>query len=89
MKNSLQMIEKSIRKGVNVKGVFFWTLVDNFEWAEGFKPRFGLVYNKFLIQEIIFKKSAFRLQKFLKNCLNNHEKRLNDSCQLRGEDKKK
>lgn len=66
IKKTLLQVDKAIKKGINIQGVFFWTLVDNFEWAEGFKPRFGLVYNNFVTQKRTLKKSAYWLQSFLK-----------------------
>ncbi|GAH00570.1 unnamed protein product, partial [marine sediment metagenome] len=43
IKNHLKWIHKAIEEGVDVRGYFHWALIDFFEWAWGFKPRFGLV----------------------------------------------
>lgn len=37
-------VERAVRDGCDVRGYFVWTLLDNFEWAEGYDKRFGLVY---------------------------------------------
>ncbi|WP_152286399.1 GH1 family beta-glucosidase [Flavicella marina] len=66
LKKSLLQIRKALKKGIDVQGVFFWTLVDNFEWAEGYKPRFGLLHNDLQTQKRTLKKSAYWLQSFLK-----------------------
>lgn len=41
--NYLQEVYRAIKSGVNIKGFFYWSLIDTFEWRLGFKPRFGLV----------------------------------------------
>nr|BAP90523.1 glucosidase [Ophiorrhiza pumila] len=43
----LSYIKQAMRKGVNVKGFFAWSLMDNFEWDVGFKSRFGITYIDF------------------------------------------
>jgi beta-glucosidase len=40
----LNFIKKAIDEGIPIKGYFYWTLVDNFEWVWGYKPKFGLAY---------------------------------------------
>ncbi|MBU3925815.1 family 1 glycosylhydrolase, partial [Patescibacteria group bacterium] len=43
IKDHLKWIHKAIQEGVDVRGYFYWSLMDNFEWDKGFWPRFGLV----------------------------------------------
>jgi beta-glucosidase len=66
LKKTFKICSKAIHKGIKLKGYFIWTLVDNFEWADGFKPRFGIVYNDFKTQKRTIKKSGYWLQSFLK-----------------------
>ncbi|MBX3184273.1 MAG: family 1 glycosylhydrolase [Polyangiaceae bacterium] len=39
---ALEQIERAQRGGADVRGYYYWSLTDNFEWAEGYGPRFGL-----------------------------------------------
>ena len=44
LKQHIAQVLKARQEGINVHGYFVWSLMDNFEWAEGYHPRFGLVH---------------------------------------------
>ena len=43
IKDSITAMQKAMDEGVDVRGYLHWSLLDNFEWAEGYWPRFGLI----------------------------------------------
>ncbi len=49
---------RAIELGVPLAGYFAWSLLDNFEWADGYRPRFGLVYVDFATQRRVLKDSG-------------------------------
>lgn len=51
-------VESAIAQGVNMGGYFVWSLMDNFEWAEGYDKRFGIVHVDFETLERTPKRSA-------------------------------
>jgi beta-glucosidase len=61
----LQQVLRAKNEKVAVNGFFIWSLMDNFEWAEGYHPRFGLVHIDFETHERTLKNSAFWLKEFL------------------------
>ena len=54
----LQEVARAIKAGVNVRGFFYWSLIDNFEWQMGFDPRFGLIEIDYSTKERIIRPSA-------------------------------
>ncbi|MBI2513119.1 MAG: beta-glucosidase [Opitutae bacterium] len=59
-------LRRGIGDGVPVTGYFAWSLMDNFEWAEGYARRFGLVYNDFQTQQRTPKASALWYREVIK-----------------------
>ena len=61
----LKEILKCLNEGLNIKGYFAWSLLDNYEWAFGYTKRFGLVYVDFDNFDRIPKKSYYEFSKYL------------------------
>lgn len=59
----LAQLKALCQEGVPIRGYFYWSLVDNFEWAEGFKPRFGIVEVDYSNQSRKARRSAESLRK--------------------------
>lgn len=58
VRDHLLALRRAITEGVEVEGYCVWSLLDNFEWAQGYSKRFGLVYVDFKTQARIPKDSA-------------------------------
>ena len=54
----LAMVHRALREGIPVRGYFHWSLVDNFEWNNGWQVRFGLIEIDPVTQERIPRRSA-------------------------------
>ncbi len=51
IEDHLLVVNKAIADGMNIRGYFYWSLMDNFEWAHGFEKRFGLYHVDYSTQE--------------------------------------
>ena len=61
----LNAVAEAISAGVDIKGYFAWSLMDNFEWALGYTKRFGIVYIDYATQERFAKDSALAYRDML------------------------
>lgn len=64
--NHLIQVHRAIEEGIDVRGYLHWSLLDNFEWAEGFRPRFGLVEVDYATQRRRIRVSAHTYAKICK-----------------------
>lgn len=51
-------LEKALKQGVAIGGYFIWSLIDNYEWIDGYSKRFGIVYVDYTTQKRIVKQSG-------------------------------
>lgn len=63
----LTEVRRALRDGIPVDGYFCWSLMDNFEWAEGYGPRFGITYVDYPTQRRVVKDSGRWFQALLSN----------------------
>ena len=55
----LLALQRAAGEGIDIRGYFHWSIMDNFEWAEGYKHRFGLVHVDYETQKRTLKDSAY------------------------------
>ncbi|MCL5435637.1 MAG: glycoside hydrolase family 1 protein [Patescibacteria group bacterium] len=67
IKDHLRYVQRAIARGVNVRGYLHWSLIDNFEWHHGFRPRFGLVAVDYATQKRTVRDSARAYASICKN----------------------
>lgn len=65
LQSHIEQVLRAKKEGMDVRGYFVWTLTDNFEWAEGYRPRFGLVHVDFETQRRTIKDSGRWYKAFL------------------------
>lgn len=65
--NHLNAVNDAIVQGVKVDGYFAWSLMDNFEWAEGYLKRFGIVYVDYDTQVRTIKASGMAYKSLISN----------------------
>ena len=63
----LKAVGLAIEQGVDIQGYFAWSLMDNFEWAEGYLKRFGIVYVDYETQERTIKSSGLAYRDLISN----------------------
>jgi beta-glucosidase len=59
LRQHIAEVGAAIAEGVDCRGYFHWSLMDNFEWSWGLAMRFGLIRTDFVTQQRAWKKSAF------------------------------
>jgi len=60
IRRHVEQMASAMKEGVEVAGYLYWSLIDNFEWADGFAPRFGLVEVDYATQARRIRPSAHR-----------------------------
>jgi beta-glucosidase len=65
LRDHLEAVARATQRGVNVQGYFAWSLLDNFEWENGYEKRFGIVYVDYETQRRIPKESGLWYRDFI------------------------
>ena len=65
MKDYIGNVKRAVSEGIPVLGFQYWSLMDNFEWAEGYGPRFGLIHVDYKTQKRTIKDSGFHYRKII------------------------
>jgi beta-glucosidase len=55
----IEACRRALALGIDLRGYFVWSLLDNFEWAKGYSKRFGIIYTDYATQRRVWKRSAY------------------------------
>lgn len=66
LRRYLREYKKAGKDGVDIRGYFYWSIMDNFEWAQGYLERFGLVYVDYESRKRFIKDSAYWYKEVIK-----------------------
>jgi beta-glucosidase len=69
IESHLVAVAEAIERGVDVRGYFVWSLMDNFEWAEGYRKRFGIVHVDYATLRRTMKRSGLWYKSLLRTPL--------------------
>ena len=58
LRDYITAVREAMHAGVDVRGYFVWSLLDNFEWAFGYSKRFGIIYVDYPTQRRVIKDSG-------------------------------
>lgn len=67
VQNILKQLHKTMQEGIDVRGYFLWSLLDNFEWCAGYEPRYGIVRTEYETQQRIVKESGHWYSQMIRN----------------------
>ncbi len=67
LREYLASVKRAVNEDIPVLGYQHWSLLDNFEWAEGYEPRFGLIHVDFKTQKRTLKDSAYEYKKIIES----------------------
>jgi len=58
LRSYLSQLQRAVSEGIPVKGYFLWSLLDNYEWSDGYAMRFGITYVDYKTQKRTVKLSG-------------------------------
>lgn len=67
LRDHIAAAHDAIAAGVDLRGYFVWSLLDNFEWSHGYAKRFGLVHVDYATQRRVLKRSALFFREVIRN----------------------
>ena len=67
---ALKSVDELLGEGIDVRGYYLWSLMDNFEWSAGYESKYGLIHTNFETMERTWKKSAYWYRDFILKVMN-------------------